>query len=369
MIGNRLKLARGGAGLSLRGLEERIGRRVTAQAIGKYERNESVPSSGVLIALAEGLGVPVEYLVSDRRLVFDGVEFREKTSLRKRDQVRIQALAIDLLERYLAIEDLLALPSADWDKPHWSPYLVDGDLSVAEQAAISLRTRWHLGGNPVGNMVELLEGHGVRVLAYDLGAIRASTLCARRSGGRVYTLMVVNCKDSGERQRFTLACELGHLVLAAETHTDHESDAQRFARALLMPPSAMRLECGARRTSLGWSELLNLKTLFGVSVQTLVDRCLDLGIINKALFRSLHRDMSKLGWRSDPYVEPKPMPRERSTRFQRLCYRALAEGVVSEAKAAELLSTSIVHLRAQVESPQSEFMPAPPKENYPNGCR
>ena len=51
LIGQRLKLARTAAGLSLRGLEERIGHRVTAQAVGKYERNESMPSSGVLIAL------------------------------------------------------------------------------------------------------------------------------------------------------------------------------------------------------------------------------------------------------------------------------------------------------------------------------
>ena len=43
MIGKRLKVARAAAGLSLRRLEARIGNLVTAQAIGKYERNESVP--------------------------------------------------------------------------------------------------------------------------------------------------------------------------------------------------------------------------------------------------------------------------------------------------------------------------------------
>ena len=57
MIGRRLKFARAAAGLSLRGLEARIGGRVTAQAIGKYERNEceSMPGSGVLIAPAQAL--------------------------------------------------------------------------------------------------------------------------------------------------------------------------------------------------------------------------------------------------------------------------------------------------------------------------
>jgi transcriptional regulator with XRE-family HTH domain len=35
--------------------------RVTAQAIGKYERNEGIPSSGVLIVLAKALKVSVGY--------------------------------------------------------------------------------------------------------------------------------------------------------------------------------------------------------------------------------------------------------------------------------------------------------------------
>ena len=43
MIGKRLKLARSAAGLSLRGLATRIGNRVSAQQIGKYERDEDVP--------------------------------------------------------------------------------------------------------------------------------------------------------------------------------------------------------------------------------------------------------------------------------------------------------------------------------------
>ena len=74
MIGQRLKLARAAAGLSLRDLEEKIGNRVTAQAIGKYERNESMPSSGVLIALASALDVSEDYLVGDQDMVLEGID-------------------------------------------------------------------------------------------------------------------------------------------------------------------------------------------------------------------------------------------------------------------------------------------------------
>ena len=57
---------------------------VTAQAIGKYERDESMPSSGVLIALADALNVSVNYLVGDGNLSLLSVDFRSKKLSSKR---------------------------------------------------------------------------------------------------------------------------------------------------------------------------------------------------------------------------------------------------------------------------------------------
>ena len=57
MNGERIKLARKRAGLSLRALAHKMNDAVTAQAIGKYERNEMTPSSEVLIKLTEVLDV------------------------------------------------------------------------------------------------------------------------------------------------------------------------------------------------------------------------------------------------------------------------------------------------------------------------
>ena len=45
MLSERLKLARKRSGLSLRALSAGMGGIVSAQAIGKYERGEMVPSS------------------------------------------------------------------------------------------------------------------------------------------------------------------------------------------------------------------------------------------------------------------------------------------------------------------------------------
>ena len=66
MIADRIRLARRKAGLSLRALSVQMQGRVTAQAIGKYERGEDVPSSGVLIALSKSLNVSMSYLLDSQ---------------------------------------------------------------------------------------------------------------------------------------------------------------------------------------------------------------------------------------------------------------------------------------------------------------
>ena len=80
MFSERLKLARKRSGLSLRALSSRIGGRVSAQAIGKYERGEMMPSSTVAIALAEALDVTMSYLLSPSSVSLESVEFRKEAS-------------------------------------------------------------------------------------------------------------------------------------------------------------------------------------------------------------------------------------------------------------------------------------------------
>lgn len=350
MIGQRLKLARAAVGLSLRDLEDRIGNRVTAQAIGKYERNESMPSSGVLIALADALDVSVDYLVGDQEMVLDAVEFRKKKITSKREEAQVEAKVLHLLERYLMVEELLGLRSVEWHRPREAPYPVIQDVSEADRAAQSLREHWGLGSDPIPNLVELLEEQGIKVLSVDLTNIDGLTARVRRAHKGSVPVIVVNRKDWCERQRFTLAHELGHMVMDVSTKVDEEKAAHRFAGAFLMSADALWAEIGKRRTSIGGRELLYLKDLFGVSVQAITYRCKDLGIFNESLFRRLFNEFNRLGWRSPPYEEPgAKWPGEEPTRFKRLTFRALAEGAISDPKAAELLGLSVHELNQRME--------------------
>ena len=350
MIGRRLRVARAAAGLSLRALEARIGRRVTAQALGKYERDEAPPGSGVLLALADALDVPLDQLAGDPELVLDSVDSRRKFASR-REEAQVEGRVVHLAERCLTVEALLGLPTVEWDRPRDAPYPAVADVAEAESAAHGLRTDWKLGLDPIPNVIDLLEGRGIKVLVVALTATDGFTARVRRGGRNAVPVIVVNREFCGERQRFTLAHELGRLAMRVGPGADAKKAAQRFAGAFLMPSETLRAEIGARRASIGWEELFDLKRIFGVSVQALAARCRDLGIFGPAPVRRLFRDFSRFGWRRPPFREPFPLPGEKPTRLERLCFRALAEGAVTESKAAELMGVPVRDLNRRMEDP------------------
>lgn len=349
MIGNRLKLARSASGLSLRGLSNRIDNRVSAQAIGKYERNESMPSSGVLVALADALWVSVNYLTGNPSISLQSVEFRSEGVASRREEDRIKATVLHKVERYLTIERILNLPSIQWHKPMSAPYPVTYDLLEVDRAASRLRNEWGLGINPIPDMAELMEDRGVKVLFCELSGVDGLTAQVLGDSLQTAHVIVVNVNHTRDRQRFTIAHEIGHMVLDVTPEVDRERAAYRFAGAFLMPEEVLWAKIGKHRSVIDWKELLALKLVFGISVQAITYRCKDLGIISQALMGRLFDIFEEDGWRSPPYREPLDMLGSPFGRFERLCLRALAEGAISESKADELLERPVSDLGTLLE--------------------
>jgi len=352
MIGQRLRIARAASGLSLRDLEAAIGNLVTAQAIGKYERNQDMPSSRVLSALAKALRVSEDHLLSTDEMVLDGVEFRKKAITSKREEAFVEGQTLHLLERYLTLEDALKLASVEWDRPVEAPYPIT-QVADAENAARAIRTHWKLGIDPIPRLAELLEERGIKVLSIDLSDIDGLTARVRRKKGPALPVIVIKETEWSERKRFTLAHELGHMLMEVREGVNAEKAANRFAGAFLMPAEALWREIGKKRTMISMGELLRLKELFGASFQAITYRCHDLGIINDAAYRRLFQIFNERGWRKWPFEEPGALDPscERPRRMERLCMRALAEGLISESKAAEILGTSVRELTRLMDQP------------------
>ena len=351
MLSQRLKIIRSASGLSLRDLEERIDKLVTAQAISNYERGKSTPDSTVLMALADALGVSVRYLMRGQQVVLGGVEFRKMRLRSRRRQARVEATVLHFLDRYLSVEELLCLPTVTWNKPRAAPWPVVEDVAEAEQAASGLRGYWGLGLEPVAKLADLLERQGIKTLAADLKNVDALTGTAARKNGEAATVIVVNQAWPGERQRFAMACELGHMLLAISPGVSSRIAARRFAGAFLMPAEALRAEVGVRRKQVTWGELLLLKQFFGASLSALVYRCRDLRVFGRSLSKRLLDELTAQGWRDQPYAEPGGLPAEASDRLERLCYRAVEEDVISQSRAAELLDIPVHSLHRRMHQP------------------
>lgn len=340
MFGERLKLARKKAGYSLRGLSDALGNKVSAQAIGKYERDEMMPASDVLTAMTKVLDVKLEFLLSNHVKKLQKVDFRKKSGTSVKDRSRVEATVIERVERYLSVEEILDLDSAEWHQP-FSPVKLDC-LEDAEQLAEQLREEWGLGIDPIPNMTELLEEKGIKVLVIELPEKVSGLTCMVERGEDKppVPVIVVNINFPLERRRFTLAHELGHRLIDESSPVDHEKASDIFGGSFLVNPEHLRQEIGFHRNSVSFPELIDLKRLYRVSAASMLMRFKQAGILSESAVAYAFQTFAR-SWRR---VEPKPLETkenqgelERPQRFERLCYWALSEKLISPAKASEFL--------------------------------
>jgi len=131
-----------------------------------------------------------------------------------------------------------------------------------------------------------------------------------------------------------LAHELGHLVLNISKETDEEKAAFRFAAGFLVPAESLYKEVGNKRVFIQIEELLILKQRFGISVQALLYRLHDLGVIADAYYKKWCMDISRLRWKKH---EPCELAPERPQWLRRSVLRALGEDLLAREEAEKML--------------------------------
>ena len=341
MIGERIKQARKASGLSMRALAERA--EVSAMAISKYENNKSTPSSGVLIALAEQLGVNVEYFFRQAKVELRKVEYRKHSTLPKKTLSKIEGDVIEQIERYMELEELLPVnPISNFRAPRGLPARIN-EYDAIEAIAVKVRKAWGLGDNPVPDLIDTLEERGIKIFQSNvLHNDKFDGLAAQVNGAPV---IVVGKDWPGDRQRFTLAHELGHLMLSErlDKSLDEEKAANRFAGAFLVPASEVKKELGEYRNWLEPAELCMLKHSYGLSMRAWIYRASDLGILNTSASRKMWEYFHAKNWvKTEPGEQ---YPAENPKLFKQLVFHALAEDLIGDSKAAELLGLNISSFR------------------------
>jgi Zn-dependent peptidase ImmA (M78 family)/transcriptional regulator with XRE-family HTH domain len=351
----RLRQMRLARGLSLAALSALMGGAVTKQALSKYEQGRALPTSRVLTALARALEVKSMELLRAPTVAVEVLAFRRGVALRKRAEQQLVNLVTQKLEERVRLHDLAGTPDGA-DIPVRS--LRVAAVEDSERAASALRDRWSLGTEPLASVTDVLEGHCVHVIEVPADdGFDGLAAVARVPDGAVAGAAVVSRSNvAGERQRFNLAHELGHLVLHPSRGVDEEKAAFRFAGAFLAPAESLRRDVGARRTSLGAAELLLLKQRYGMSMQALIYRLSDLGIISMAHATQWWQTFRARDWKRR---EPGELEAERPQWARRTVLRALAEGLMSSSEAASFLGESLGDEVAESLSQKRAFLKLP----------
>jgi Zn-dependent peptidase ImmA (M78 family)/DNA-binding XRE family transcriptional regulator len=324
-IGQRIKQARKANNLSLRNLAEKV--EISHMAISKYERDLDIPSSGVLLRLAQALGVSIDFLFRPETISVQLQAYRKHTALGVKEQEAIQMRIQEWLERYLEVESFFP----DEQRTVSLPNVPIHSLDQVEEIALELRSNWSLGLDPIENLTQLLEDQGIKIgLVAGFEHFDACTFLANG-----FPVIVTKADLPGDRQRFNLGHELGHQIMDVQEGLNSEAACHRFVGAFLAPKQAVCFELGSGRTALDINELYLLKRKYGLSMQAWIFRAKDLEIISENAARRLFQRFRARGWhRNEP---GEALPTERPLRMERLIYRALAEDLISRSKAQELL--------------------------------
>lgn len=344
IFSQRLKSARKMAGLSMDELVKKIDNAVSKNSISKYEKAEMIPDSRILIKLANALSVKVDYFFRNVEVQLNAVEYRKKkTKLLIKAQESIEENVKDFVERITELELLLGIK-----KNFLNPLTENSikNLDDLEKVAIELRDVWELGNDPISNVVDLLEDKGIKLIELDQDE-SFDGLSARVNGTYV---IAYNKNFDSVRKRFTVLHELAHLILDFDVDVEEshkEKLCHNFASAFLMHKETFLKEFGQKRTKFTLEELIQLKSYFGASIQAIVYRAFNLGLLSESHKNQFFKAWGKLGYRKDEPGEY--LSNEVPHRFEQLLRRAVAEDIISVNKASVLANLDVKELLNNIQ--------------------
>lgn len=337
----RLKQARVMRGLSMEALCAKTGGRLSKQSISKYEKGKMMPDSTSLIVLSSALDLPVDYFFRPFTVSIDSVEFRKKSKLGAKQVDQIREKVKDRLERYCEIEEVSDI-APGFSRPCAGMEVRDADgvCDFVER----VKAEWKLGDNGISNVIETIEENGIKVIEIDAPK-SFDGLSGFADGSSPF--IVLNCNFDSERKRFTALHELGHILMPFADCVDgkeRERLCNLFASEMLISRGVFIQKIGERRKDISLRELADLQVQFGVSVDALVYKAMFLGVITASRHKSfcIRKNADK------PFrtaVEKSRIRAERSRRFERLVYRAVADELISVSKAGALLGEPLDSVR------------------------
>lgn len=299
-----LILARQARGMTQAKLAKNSG--VSQSTISKIEHGTRPLSDEDVGKFASALGYPPEFFSRNAKQYGQGTVCHHR---------KLQSVPIEKLRQVHACMNVTRMATADLlngveINPTYSlPRLEVEDFGSPEEIARLARQMWQIPLGPIKSMIGVVEGAGCIVVPCDFGTDKIDAISQRPEDTPPFIFVSVTAP--GDRLRFNLAHELGHILMHAEPAPEQEAEANAFAAEFLMP--AKEIKPQLRKLDL--SRLADLKRHWKVSMQALIYRAHTLGLITERQQRSWFMRFNKLGYRK---TEPVEIPREQPTLISRV---------------------------------------------------
>jgi len=343
MIGERVRHARDFCNLTQTELAELSGLHQGKVSEIEAGRN-SQPKEDEVARVARATGFPVAFFYEGPLPDLPEGNFRRLKRGKARATRQVRAQARQVVELVQRAETQVTMPPVRLRPIREAP-----TADAIEALAASVREAAGVGTrDPLPNLTRALERAGVVVAGLPHEIPDHYGYSAWPDFGLDGRPIVLFAFDApGDRQRFTLAHELGHLLLHSPLRDDEleaeeaEAEANRFAGALLLPKKAAM---EAMRPPLTLTTLAHVKATYGASIGMCAQRARDLDLINEARFVSFRKQLTSRGWhRQEPVDVPQEKPvlirkilehmgkgnsvseRAESARLPTFAYRALAQ--------------------------------------------
>ncbi|WP_405365513.1 ImmA/IrrE family metallo-endopeptidase [Kitasatospora sp. NBC_00039] len=295
--------------------------------VSRAEKGQLTVTGERLELYAAALGYPAELLAVDPEVAGVGVglvHHRKRASLSAPALRRIHAQLGLTRYQVSRLEELAGRRPSQLSVPRIE---VDDELSPRD-AAREVRRLWSLQPGPVDNLILVLEEAGCLVVTVDLDSDLLDAASQWPKGQD--PLLLLNSRAPGGRCRFSVAHELGHLVMHGTpgAGTKQEKEADAFASEFLMPAADIR---SAFKSQVDLARLAGLKSVWKVSMAALLRRAFQLGALSEWNYRTLTIEMSALGYRT---AEPVEIAREQPGRVPDVVRRLLGECGMNIAEAA-----------------------------------
>ncbi len=288
--GDLLRLARQFRGLTQKEAAPKL---EVAQAVLSRLENDLIEIDDNLIRKASGAyNLPEEFFAATETVYGPPVSvhtmLRGKSDVSAREVDMITAeLNIRLFHLRRFLENVDYKPTADFR-------ILDVEqFDSVDQIAGLVRAHWQVTTGPIKNLTALVERAGIIVAFSGFKGSSVSGVTFRAPGNP--PIILLNKHHPADRLRFTLAHELGHVIMHRFPTAIMEGEANEFASSFLLPPTEMKGVFLGRKITL---ELLAaLKKEWRVSMQALIMSAQHTGSILPNQARYLFQQMSERGWR------------------------------------------------------------------------